>query len=1038
MPSSAAPHEHSMSETTDPVDLALSTPQSLSRAVYARRAEYTRPRRITLKVGSWNVAACPGTDKDLATWFVDGKGIDANLAATGLAHNPAVETPDPKGTTRQASRYARVLGGAKIDLYILGLQEVVNLNPVTQYVYSETNPTDKWRLALEAALPEGYQYVGSEQMSGLLLLMYASPALAPCIANVSTKAVGTGVGGWFGNKGATAARIVLGETTKMVFVNSHLSSGNDPATVDRRCWDARAVLDRTRFDPVVIAGNEEEDDGDKIGNEDFAFWFGDLNFRLDGIPGDDIRRLLTLHSTGEYDVGGAKSQDLDGEEGIIVTRTSDSSDEQTDDASGRTRSTEQSSDDESLSLPDPDDFEPDPHEDPASLQATLDSLLPHDQLLRVRKEGKLFHDGWHEGPITFLPSYKYDVGTVGLYDSSEKKRAPSWCDRILYRTKGDKQQHERRLKEEEEARRRDEEMTSRGIDHAGDDDEVLFDYDPESDGDAAPVGKPGLDYDEYDENGEDAAEDAVEVDSADRINLNLYTSHQRITSSDHKPLVAVFELDFDAVVPELKAEIYAQVARELDRAENEGRPSITIVREGQEPDHDLIDFGQVSFMQRQAAYFTIANTGGVPATISFVDKPRSGGTGDDGLDLPHWLTTSLDRTVPGDDANEGETKTLGKDTILEPGETVNATLEMCVDQVSQARTLNEGRQKLEEVVVLRVMEGRDHFLPVRASWTPTCIGRSIDELIRVPDGGLRAFVASLPRKEASESPGFIPSVLDVHRSAPKELFKLVEAVEVLTDRTLADEEMLGSYAVPRDKPGWPFEGFVAQPHVGLVSSVIEALDTDLPIAEAFPPETDPCQRLEAVAEALLLFLQGLTDGIFNASLWSQVEQAPVRALGQGPTTKGSAYDPTEDDKSEILDILMTAPNHNICFVFLTTTLAKVIGELAPLKRSEVEALSAATPGQQAGGGIGGIGALSRRSLSLRRSMTGGGSSGAATPVVEAVASLERRKARERRVAQIFGALVCRTEMPAREKERRMLEEKQKTVVELFLRRREGS
>ncbi|KAG6357158.1 hypothetical protein INS49_015035 [Diaporthe citri] len=1040
MPSSAG-HAHSMSETTDPADLVLSTPQSLSRAVYARRAEYTRPRRIKLKVGSWNVAACPGTDKDLAAWFIDGKGIDGNLASPGLPHSPAVEAQDSEGTTNQSSGSTRVLGGDKIDLYILGLQEVVTLNPVTQYVYSDTNPTDKWRLALEAALPEGYQFVGSEQMSGLLLLMYASPGLAPCIANISTKAVGTGVGGWFGNKGATAARIVLGETTRIVFVNSHLSSGNDPATVERRCWDARTILDRTRFDPVIIPGSDEQDDEDRIGNEDFAFWFGDLNFRLDGIPGDDIRRLLTLHSKGEYDVGRPKSQDLDGEEAIIVTRTSDSSDDQTDDASGRTRSTEQSSDDESLSLPDPDDFDPDPHEDPASLQATLDSLLPHDQLLRVRKEGKLFYDGWHEGPITFLPSYKYDVGTVGLFDSSEKKRAPSWCDRIMYRTKRDKQEYERKLKEEEEARKRDEEMTSRGIDHAGDDDEVLFDYDPESDGDTAPAGKPGLDYDEYDEDGDDTAADAVVADALDRVNLNLYTTHQRITSSDHKPLVAVFELEFDAVIPELKADIYAQVARELDRAENEGRPSITIVREGQESGHDLVDFGQISFMQRQAAYFTIANTGGVPATISFVERPSGGGTEGDGADLAHWLTSSLDQTLSGDDTNGGNPEDVGKDVILEPGETVNATLGLCIDKVSQARMLNEGRGKLEEVVVLRVAQGRDHFLPVRATWAPTCVGRSIDELIRVPDGGVRAFVTSLAREKGRASPSAIPPALDVHRSAPKELFKLVDAVEMLTDRTLAEEEMLEAYNVPRDKPGWPFEDPVARPRAGLVSSVIEALDKDQPIADAFPPEADPCQRLEAVAKALLLFLQGLTDGILNPSLWAKVEQAPIRALGQGTAAKGSSHDSTEDDKSNILDILMTAPNHNICFVFLTTTLAKVIGELAPLKKSEVDALSAAGSSHQAGGGggMGAIGgALSRRSMSLRRSMTGGASSGAAaTPVVEAVASLERRKARERRVAQIFGPVACRTETPLRDKERRVLEEKQKTVVELFLRRREG-
>ncbi|KAG5945051.1 hypothetical protein E4U60_005524 [Claviceps pazoutovae] len=38
-------------------------------------------------------------------------------------------------------------------------------------------------------------------------------------------------------------------------------------------------------------------EGEKIGDEDFAFWFGDLNFRLDSLPGgDDSRRILTLHT----------------------------------------------------------------------------------------------------------------------------------------------------------------------------------------------------------------------------------------------------------------------------------------------------------------------------------------------------------------------------------------------------------------------------------------------------------------------------------------------------------------------------------------------------------------------------------------------------------------------------------------------------------------------------------------------------------------------------------------------------------------------
>lgn len=1033
----ASPPERSVSDTSDPVDLALSKPQSLSRAVYARRTEYTRPRRIRVKVGTWNVAACPGTDKDLASWFIDGDGIDTKLAGLGLSDNPAVETPASENGTKQDPGSTRLLGDDQIGLYILGLQEVVNLNPVTQYVYSETNPTDKWRLALEAALPPGYQFVGSEQMSGLLLLMYASPEVAPCVTNVSTRAIGTGVGGWMGNKGATVSRIVLGETTKLVFVNSHLSSGNDPATVERRCWDARAILDRTRFDPVVIAGDAQEEIQERIDDADFAFWFGDLNFRLAGIPGDDIRRLLMLHTSGQYDLNKTKKDALDGEEVIIVAGTSQSSDDQTDDASARTGSTTaQGSDDDSVSLPDPDDFETDPHEDPASLQAILDSLLPHDQLLRVRKEQKILHDGWHEGPITFLPSYKYDVGTVGIFDSSEKKRAPSWCDRILFRTKRDREKYTSKMQEDEDARKRDQEMKARGIDHAGDDDEVLFDYDPENDGDLPPAGKPGLDYDEYDEGGDDTAEGDAAVDVTDRINLDVYTSHQRITSSDHKPIVAVFTLDFDAVVPELKAEVYAQVARELDRAENEGRPTITVAMEGRESGDASVDLGELGFLKKEFVSFTLANTGGVPASVSFVEKPvvQDG----DGLEPPPWLTACFLRTQTGEVKNEAIC--LGREVTLEPGETVNAALEIIVDKISQASMLNDGRARLEEVLVLRVADGRDHFIPVRASWAPTCIGRSMDELIRVPDGGIRALVASLSDNKEGGHPGAIPNDADIHRSAPKEFFKLVEAVEVLTDRTLADEEMLGSYAVPRDHPGWPFENFVGGSHAHLLPGVVDVLDTDRPIADAFPPEANPCQRLETVAEVLLLFLQGLTDGVINKPLWAKIEQAPIRCFGQAPPPSSPTVDASEDDKSVILDILMTAPNHNICFVFLTTTLAKVIGEMAPLRKSEMDALSTASV-HSVGGGMAAIGALGRRSLSIRRSLTGttpttGTGTGAST--FEAFASLERRKIREKRVAQMFGKVICRVPLPAREKERRVIEDKEKLIVELFLRGRSGS
>ncbi len=48
----------------------------------------------------------------------------------------------------------------------------------------------------------------------------------------------------------------------------------------------------------------------------------------------------------------------------------------------------------------------------------------------MKQTARLF-ESFTEAPITFPPTYKYDMGT-NTYDTSEKNRVPSWTDRILY------------------------------------------------------------------------------------------------------------------------------------------------------------------------------------------------------------------------------------------------------------------------------------------------------------------------------------------------------------------------------------------------------------------------------------------------------------------------------------------------------------------------------------------------------------------------------------------------------------------------------
>lgn len=64
----------------------------------------------------------------------------------------------------------------------------------------------------------------------------------------------------------------------------------------------------------------------------------------------------------------------------------------------------------------------------------LPKLLERDQLILSRRKFPAFRlRDFTEKTIRFQPTYKYDVGT-DEYDTSEKRRSPAWCDRILYRS----------------------------------------------------------------------------------------------------------------------------------------------------------------------------------------------------------------------------------------------------------------------------------------------------------------------------------------------------------------------------------------------------------------------------------------------------------------------------------------------------------------------------------------------------------------------------------------------------------------------------
>jgi phosphatidylinositol-bisphosphatase len=528
----------------------------------------------------------------------------------------------------------------------------------------------------------------------------------------------------------------LGHTTRLVFINSHLGAGAEKGSVDRRNWDAAQIVSRTKFEPITDAMDLDQSTGEQIGDEDFAWWFGDLNYRLEGIPGDDVRRLLMLHTRNQYDISRAAQIRKEIEKERASNGMSEADDTHHQHIESRTDG--------------PAEDDPPGEADPASLQTTISSLLIHDELRQQMSARKAFHDGWKESPINFLPTYKYDVGSVGIFDSSDKRRGPSWCDRILYRTRAARQAYNQKVQEEEAAKRRDEEMKAKGLEEAAEDENILFDYNPEEDGD---------DYDET----ADAQPEVVTTREGfeDVLTQEYYTAHQRVLSSDHKPLDAVFLFKYDAVVPDIKARVTAEVARELDRAENEGRPTITLVvdppsrlsggsQTPEEDDDQTVNFGRVHFGDHKVKHVTIANTGQVPATIGFVNRP--GPTGEQEAPMPVWLTAHFDREPDVRERSKSKIRDPATYT-LEPGDACNVKLTARVEAMELVKRLNDGSCKLDDVLILRVNGGKDDFLPVSGRWMMSGLDKSIEKLMKIPEASIRKLQNQNPDGSGSSSGG---------------------------------------------------------------------------------------------------------------------------------------------------------------------------------------------------------------------------------------------------------------------------------------------
>jgi phosphatidylinositol-bisphosphatase len=371
------------------------------------------------------------------------------------------------------------------------------------------------------------------------------------------------------------------------------------------------------------------------------------------------------------------------------------------------------------------------------------------------------------------------------------------------------------------------------------------------------------------------------------------------------------------------------------------------------PDSDPLKFegvwfGQVRYAMHKHRSLTIANTGQVPATVYFIDRPVGPGQ-HPGL-YPDWVSLHID------DGTGKLTSNMGKRT-LEPGQAFNVELEFRILDVKLARDFNEGIKSLEDILVLRVENGRDHFIPLRGTWLESSLGHSISKLIRIPEGGIRKLQRQRPdsgkHKSGSVSSG---SVLDddeaipVRWSAPRELFRLTEVIEELSIRVLAEWGMLNDSTTPppwERSAGWPFAhtSWTFDDEVqraDVLADIAEALDTDSPFDSALPPTLTHIQKLECLAEFSLHFLKAIKDGIVTPKLWTLLDEG----LRKQDKLKSSQQATQEDLRTWAQEILSSSPCHSISFILVTSMLDRISSEVVTtIQHSHPEVLDKPPPAE---------------------------------------------------------------------------------------------
>ena len=218
----------------------------------SRKKEFTKFNDFYFFIGTYNLSGKSIDNAiDIVTWFLSYK--DNPLDSE---NNINVNNINP-------------------EFYILGFQEIVDLNSANLLIKSNTEKKNKIKTLINNLLittfknpnNDSYQLMKELDLVGLYILIFVKSSCIQYIKNFDYQIIKTGLKGTLGNKGSILLRFNINDSN-IALACSHLSSGQEK-NEERK----REIID-------VLNYSFKKYPNIKFKEYDYYFYFGDLNTRL--------------------------------------------------------------------------------------------------------------------------------------------------------------------------------------------------------------------------------------------------------------------------------------------------------------------------------------------------------------------------------------------------------------------------------------------------------------------------------------------------------------------------------------------------------------------------------------------------------------------------------------------------------------------------------------------------------------------------------------------------------------------------------------